>query len=985
MAQWFGPGDALYVPGGLPTGISAAASCVYDGRLWLFGGYADDWGTVLDTVYVYDPLTSEWELHGTLTAPDYFYSRATVIDGVFYMVGNDAAHSYDPAWAYADVIPLPAAGAAYGYDIVAFDGLAYWGLSSLAPEVYDPAADAWTATVANPELSADEPGAQSVAVDGDGIYVVREAALDHYDPSADSWTTLTAPPAATAASYRAAGLLAGAVIIAGGFATDAITDAASYDIATDAWTSIDPLVEARSAVGSGVLYDGLFVAGGETGATLLDSVEFYADAPPPFFVAELDISYRMTWPLESILELTWTTGRLADADAGAVLSLLHTTSTGDEAELFIVHDPVPDEVVSDAPLSMPIDTGTIQEQVGSGVTASLEREGDGHPSAGSVTLATVEALAGDGGWRRRAVHRRTASAPYGRGAQTRDGGVPVHTLTTPNPGDELNEAILPELVRIAVQGKDGWSYEVAGSVGAGAVASLYPLDAPLGFGMASIDDCEAKKRAAEEPYGRQTRMQIAKAAAAHAGVSLIVLGTIPNAHRYVEEDYRTEGQSAASVISAMLFASGPRVWYAPGAIYVDGRTFSGGAGSTDPTSFVPAAALAADGASWQDQPGSSQPEPKLEDYTEDCERTKEGDEEGGDGTFETFESGTYDWTERSGSRRSGGTSMATSGGTDTLPDYEETYHSITKENGRVTDELEETKAYYLTAARKRHFGVVSRSTVKNEHHPVCPEALILREEKTMRRKTYDDLSRFSAEAGQDSSHLPWSYPGQQELLESVPHWFAESGVVVEQEWHAEGWLKSRIETTRELDGMIATANYDLEESLIDYSVTLVYRKEIRKESYIPIGNGLWRTSTIVHSNIRQPIFEPLNPDAQIGEEEYGQLITTGAAMMPTTNTYNVITDQAPPSISCADRCDEDGDPYDKCIEDATEQWEIDHADWAASEAHNAPKRVWNIETNRLYPSVRVGQLLGGGFVAGVTHDSDGVSGRTSIEVWEWLA
>jgi hypothetical protein len=562
---------------------------------------------------------------------------------------------------------------------------------------------------------------------------------------------------------------------------------------------------------------------------------------------------------------------------------------------------------------------------------------------------------------------RTADAPYGRSWGTSD-GVPITTFQTGDHRAPLQDTVLPELVERAEVVGGSIAYGVPAS--AGSRPTLYGLDEQLGVAGRPDDDCGARQPL-DNAGGGQTRLQLAIAAVAEAGMTLTVLGTIPNADRAVPSDYTTEGATADAVLNDMLLASDPRVWYLDGVVIVDGRTFATQE-TTDPAAFLDADLLADDGASWSDQAGRTDPEPLLADYTSECDREDPaGDGPGSpDGTFETFETGVYSWTERSG----------------TGLDRQTVAHELEKQSGRLVREEAETSGYFQPFEGARYWGVIARTETEHAYHPVCPEALVSTIETTRQRRSRDDLQRLSATPTEaEVGTAPWAVADQQTLFEAIPDWYEARRVLLDQRWHAEGWLRERIETTRELDGMIADPVTNIAGEVTGYNVTLTYRAATRTESFVPVGNGLWHVKTVIRATRQQPVYEPVNPDAEEGDDDYGEVELTAIMAIPTTNTYTEVTDQAPPSISCGSGdCDEGGDPYETCVARATARWEEDHANWEARMQHAGPKRVWTLRANRLVPGVRVGQVLAGGLVASVAHERDDVNASTTIQVWEWL-
>lgn len=701
----------------------------------------------------------------------------------------------------------------------------------------------------------------------------------------------------------------------------------------------------------------------------------------------LRVHHRVDWLTEARLPVSWRTDR-SGGDAGTTLRVSWATGASREATLPILWREVePDGVqVTDPPGASggvpaagggPVVTGTLQHALGSGPSATLARMDETFPTAGLTTFS--QHVTTPAGWRRINVGMRTADAPYGRSWETSN-GVPITTLQTGDHRTPLTATILPELVRVPTLQSGGIVWAVATS---GVTPGVYTFDSDLGDTIrASDDDCAA--RTPIDPTGRQTRLDLARDVVAAAGMTLVTLGTIPNADRYVEWGYRTEGATADAVLSDMLLASEPRVWYLDGVVVVDARVIPTQE-SADPTTFVDADLLADDGASWSDQAARTEPEPVLADYLDRCTRLDPDatpDPEAGEGevpaTFETLEDGTYEWIERTGSG----------------DDYREIRHALRKASGNVVQEVAETRGHFRLNydSQLRQWGIVHRVDTRNHFHPICSQALTSRTEQAMQRKTVEDIPNVSNTLGV-TDEATWAASEEKALIfEAIPTWYVQRDVNLDQAWHAEGWLRSKREVTRSLDGMIATPVTDSSGALTGYAVQLTYKTESRVETYLPVGNGLWHVQTTVRRIVDQPVYELVNPSAVEGDPDYGETALIDVIATPVENTYTAITDQAPPSISCGetpgdeagDPCTDDQDRYAQCVAEQTRRFEIDHADWEARQRHNAAKRVWTLQANRLVPDVRVGQLLAGGLVASVTHERSATEASTEIQVWEWL-
>lgn len=1019
MPEWFTPSDPTWEPAQLPAARYYPVHFTAGGRLWLLGGM-DGTDTEVTTAYAYDPVTNAWTSEAAIGQAMSAVSKAAVISGVAYMVTGYGTFSYDTTTGAWTVLTDSNQGADWGYDAIALGGYVYWYLSGGTPQRYDPSLDTWINLTPGP---AGWNGTRGVRAETDGthIYLLDADAggqrLLRYDPASDAWTTLAAPPAVA--------FLWGALtydptnhrLIAQGGEDEGLQNY-EYDIAGDTWTQLTDRPAALIYGAAGMIDDRLYTAGGTTTffGNATTRVDMYGDSPPAAAEGTLSVTYTVPVPTfatlavtydpgpvlavnfdvgvkageqlsdqpvlavtvdegydpEAALETTWRTGW--GGDVNARLRVNHNTIQTREATLHVIHDPVAaDGQVGTIPDAGPTVTGTIQEGLGMGATATLESVDGTVPSA---TARLEQAIVETGTpVHVVAVERSVMPAPYGRGYRT-EGLAPVHTLTTPDPRQQLDDTILPELVKVPTITGGGIGYAVQASG-----AMLTSLDAPLGTRMtSSSDDCNARPGV---DVTRQTRLDLAREAVQQAGMTLIVLGNIPNSGRYVKSDYTTEGKTAAAVLSDMLMGANPRSWYTPTTVTIDARIIATSAGSTDPTAFLDAKYLADDGASFQDQAGASELEPTLADYTDRCERTNpaatDPDETDADvpSTFETLTDGTYSWLERAGSG----------------DDYREIERHLRKAAGQLVEEatLERGRFRLNYDSQLLQWGPVRTVNVQNMYDDACRDALTTRTEVTNTRKRVADIGDVSNTIGSDDGQA--LEPGENERLiyDAIPAWYVEQSKLVQQWWHAEGWLKSRSETTRRMNGMIATPQLDVDGNLTGYTVELTYDVEARSETYLPIGRGLWHVQTSITTTEQRPVYELVNPEAVEGDPDYGVTELVSVQAVPVSNTYTEVTDQAPPSVACSETPSDPDDPcsptddYAKCLADALEAFEMDHATWTARQSFAGPKRVWTLAGNRLLPDVRVGQVRGGGLVTRVDHELNAASGTTTFTLWEFLA
>jgi N-acetylneuraminic acid mutarotase len=259
-------GDRMYVTTGTPTGIRPQPTT---------------WSR---------PMTNTWDPAAPLPA-----ALAEVAGGVvgnkLYLVGegSDATLAYDltkGTWSNTTALARrPFTGHHHAAEVVNGKLYLFGGLGGSSPgkvQIYDPAANRWTAGAAMPFAA----GSVSSAVIDGKVYVaggiVGSATADRtarYDPATNTWTELAPMPrgrnhAAASTDGRRLFVFGGrgagsgdANVVANGFDTVQI-----YNPATNNWWSsavagsdLRPLPQARGGMGNAVYHDGEFyVLGGET-------------------------------------------------------------------------------------------------------------------------------------------------------------------------------------------------------------------------------------------------------------------------------------------------------------------------------------------------------------------------------------------------------------------------------------------------------------------------------------------------------------------------------------------------------------------------------------------------------------------------------------------------------------------------------------------------------------------------------------------------
>lgn len=249
----YDPGaDRWYGAAALPRGANHVAVAAIDGQVYAFGGFIEQNRRSDTNAYVYDGAADAWTAIAPLPRPR-GAAAAVVLNGAVHLIGGAS----EPASERASV----------GWH-----------------EVYDPAADRWSARKPLPGAR-DHVGC--VAHNGvihliGGRFNTFEYNTDlhHvYLPDRDTWETRSPLPTARSGHglvvYRGRLFAMGGEggILTGGVPRQAkvFGQMESYDPATDTWQHHAPMPTPRHAVAATAIGDWIFVAGG--GAVLGGSVQ----------------------------------------------------------------------------------------------------------------------------------------------------------------------------------------------------------------------------------------------------------------------------------------------------------------------------------------------------------------------------------------------------------------------------------------------------------------------------------------------------------------------------------------------------------------------------------------------------------------------------------------------------------------------------------------------------------------------------------------
>lgn len=260
-------------------------------KMLVWGGVGADDQPLADGA-AYDPSTDRWEPMADVPTP--------LVAGTAVWTGQEMlVWGTTPATAF-DAVPQTAAGAAYdpardvwtpispwplnitGDHVAVWTGdrMLVWGGSvgestSAEGASYDPATDRWTRLASAP---IEPRRGHTAAWTGDRMIVWGGFSGDKstpefadgasYDPASDSWTTL--PPAPITGRLDHAAVWTGrAMVVWGGSSSSAaglVTDGASYDPSSGSWQVLPASPPAPRALQTAVVADGTMLVWGGSGS-----------------------------------------------------------------------------------------------------------------------------------------------------------------------------------------------------------------------------------------------------------------------------------------------------------------------------------------------------------------------------------------------------------------------------------------------------------------------------------------------------------------------------------------------------------------------------------------------------------------------------------------------------------------------------------------------------------------------------------------------
>ncbi len=254
----------------LPLGTSDLTAAVYNGKIYVFGGYSDGTRDVRNATYEYDPSLNTWTQKADM--PTARWGPVSVeFNGKIYVFsgqdGENVNEVYDPVNdTWETKAPIPAAftqglmAVKYGDKIHLF-----WTGTHLE---YDPASDTYTSRPGMPTSR----WWSACAVANDKIYIIggyQPQLMDAvnvnevYDPATMEWTIMAPMPVSKWGGGRESPIIDGKIYVTHG------RDAASffdtnyvYDVQTDSWQQKSPAIHPRAGSSVAVVNNKLYVIGG---------------------------------------------------------------------------------------------------------------------------------------------------------------------------------------------------------------------------------------------------------------------------------------------------------------------------------------------------------------------------------------------------------------------------------------------------------------------------------------------------------------------------------------------------------------------------------------------------------------------------------------------------------------------------------------------------------------------------------------------------
>lgn len=253
------------------------------GEIFVLGGFTPN---VTPTMQAYDPASRTWRSAADVPFALH-HANAAVVDGLLYIAGFNLGASftqvngrvlvYDPAldsWSEAGLMPggserASSCVATLGTKIYLFGGARLGGTVADA-SAYDVATGTWEELPPLPE-----PREHCVAAAIDGTLIIaagRSGGIGGFQPSTWAFDPAAGAYAARAPIPTPRGGIAGAVLADrflifggegnGGDPSGVFDDVEAYDLVTDTWQALPPMLEPRHGFGAAALDGSIYLPGG---------------------------------------------------------------------------------------------------------------------------------------------------------------------------------------------------------------------------------------------------------------------------------------------------------------------------------------------------------------------------------------------------------------------------------------------------------------------------------------------------------------------------------------------------------------------------------------------------------------------------------------------------------------------------------------------------------------------------------------------------